>query len=178
MPSPQASRSCRLWLRDVRLTVACTTHARTRPIKAGASVASGKLSYVKKYVDVVGAVIQRDGLVLCTQRGSGHLAGKWEFPGGKIEAGESPRGALEREIREELLCDVKVGDVVTTTTHEYDFAVITLTTFYGELVGGEPELTEHADARWLPPADLDSLDWAPADVPAVAKIREHFGDAP
>lgn len=141
------------------------------------SAQAGKLSSVTKQINVVGAVVLRDGLVLCTQRGSGALAGKWEFPGGKVEEGETPRAALEREIREELLCDVKLGDEVTTTTHHYDFATVTLTTFYGELVAGEPQLTEHTDARWLAPDDLESLDWAPADVPAVEKIRQQLANA-
>ncbi len=126
----------------------------------------------KKQIKVVGAVIVGDGAVLCAQRGlGGSLQGMWEFPGGKVEPGETPREALEREIIEELQCRVAVGDEVTTTVHEYDFGVVTLTTFYCELVDGTPRLTEHAEVRWLAPADLDSLTWAPADVPAVDKIR-------
>lgn len=125
----------------------------------------------KKQIDVVGAVILRDGLVMCAQRGNdGSLVGMWEFPGGKIEPGETPRAALEREVAEELLCTVTVGTEITTTTYEYDFGVVTLTTFYCELVSGEPQLTEHADVRWIEPWNLDSLEWAPADVPAVHHI--------
>lgn len=126
-----------------------------------------------KRISVVGAVIVDDGRVLCAQRGGGGaLDGMWEFPGGKIEPDETPREALEREIREELLCEVKVGEKVTTTVHEYDFATITLTTFYCDLISGAPQLTEHKDVRWLAPAELRELDWAPADVPAVDLIRE------
>jgi 8-oxo-dGTP diphosphatase len=128
---------------------------------------------VKKHVNVVGAVILRDGEVLCAQRGpASSLAGKWEFPGGKIEPGETPREALEREILEELRCTVRVGEEVITTTHEYDFAIVKLTTFYCELVEGSPQLTEHAAVAWFLPDHLESLDWAPADVPAVGLIRQ------
>lgn len=95
----------------------------------------------------------------------------WEFPGGKIKAGESPRDALVREIDEELLCEVVVGDEVTTTTYAYDFGDVTLTTFWCQLVAGEPTITEHSEVRWLAPADLDQLEWAPADRPAVQIIR-------
>ena len=127
---------------------------------------------VTKQINVVGAVIVSDGLVLCAQRGPlGSLAGLWEFPGGKIEPGETPREALSREIAEELECVVNVGEHVATTSHEYDFGVVTLTTFYCELISGTPTLTEHADVKWLAPTDLASLSWAPADVPAVEKIR-------
>lgn len=130
----------------------------------------------KKQINVVGAVILREGLVLCAQRGpQGSLAGLWEFPGGKIEQGESPRAALIREIDEELGCAVEVGELVETTTHEYDFGVVTLTTFYCDLVSGTPVMTEHSDVRWLSPADLGQLDWAPADVPAVGRIKQDFG---
>lgn len=130
---------------------------------------------MKKQINVVGAVIVRDGLVLCAQRGSGALAGLWEFPGGKIEAAETPRQALEREITEELECQVVVGDEVTTTAYDYDFGVVNLTTFFCELVDGEPRLTEHAAVLWLAPEDMPSLEWAPADIPAVDKIRSVLG---
>ena len=126
----------------------------------------------KKQIAVVGAVIVRDGEVLCAQRGPhGALGGMWEFPGGKIEVDETPRDALVREISEELHCEVEVGDEVTTTTYEYDFGIVTLTTFYCQLTGGTPVLTEHAAVRWLPPAQLHELEWAPADIPAVELIQ-------
>ena len=84
-----------------------------------------------KQINVVGAVIVWDGMVLCAQRGGrGSLAGLWEFPGGKIEPGETPRDALEREIAEELACSVDVATELTTSTHAYDFGDVTLTTFW------------------------------------------------
>lgn len=127
----------------------------------------------KKQINVVGAVIIKDDLVLCAQRGPhGALSGMWEFPGGKIEPGETPRDALIREIDEELNCKVLVGDEVTSTRYEYDFGTVTLTTFYCELIDGTPALTEHAEVRWLAPNDLDQLDWAPADIPAVDLIQQ------
>ena len=129
----------------------------------------------KQQINVVGAVIVRDGLVLAAQRGTGSLAGRWEFPGGKIESGETARAALEREIREELECEVQVGDQVTSTTHEYDFGIVTLTTFFCILIAGTPILTEHVDVGWLPAAELAGLDWAPADIPAVEMVREVLG---
>src|SRR5690606_23603271 len=104
----------------------------------------------------------------CAQRSlSSSLPGLWEFPGGKIEPEESPREALEREIREELLLDVEVGEHVETTVHEYPFGEVTLTTFYCELISGEVTLTEHEAVLWLAPEELHSIEWAPADIPAV-----------
>lgn len=125
-----------------------------------------------KQIHVVGAVITRGGLVMCAQRGDdGNLPGLWEFPGGKIEPGESKQAALMREITEELGCTVEVGREVTTTTHEYEFGEVTLTTFYCLLVAGTPKLTEHASIKWLPPDELETIPWAPADIPAIALIR-------
>jgi len=126
-------------------------------------------------INVVGAAIVAEGRVLCAQRGgTGALAGKWEFPGGKVELGEAPRDALAREIEEELRCQISVGEIVTTTTHDYEFARVTLTTFYCTIVNGHPSLTEHSDMRWLAPSELPTLDWAPADIPAVALIEKHL----
>ena len=127
-------------------------------------------------IALVGAVIVRDSQVMAAQRGgSGPLSGLWEFPGGKIESDETARQALEREIVEELDCVVEVGDEVATTVHAYDFAEITLTTFYCRLVDGEPRLSEHSAVQWLRPQDLNSVDWAPADIPAVALVKAHLG---
>ncbi|GAT74550.1 NUDIX hydrolase [Microbacterium sp. HM58-2] len=130
---------------------------------------------MKKQINVVGAVVVRDGTVLSAQRSETmSLAGLWEFPGGKIESGETPQQALAREMQEELLCTVEIGEHVETTAHEYDFGVVTLTTFYATLVSGEPQLTEHSAIRWIPAHELLSVEWAPADVPAVERIMLDF----
>lgn len=122
-------------------------------------------------IRVVGAVIERDGLILCTQRGRGHQSGMWEFPGGKIEPGESAEAALRREIYEELACWVRVGDEIATTTWQYDHGTVALTTFRCTLEPAtEPTLNEHVAARWVGPATLNELDWAPADLATVVAL--------
>ncbi|WP_067196409.1 NUDIX domain-containing protein [Microbacterium sp. XT11] len=119
-------------------------------------------------VRVVGAVISRDGLVLAAQRGATQrLAGLWEFPGGKVELGESPTHALRREVREELRCDIIVGDRIVTTRHSYPFGTVELTTFHATVEAGEPRATEHSQLRWLGASELVSLPWADADMPTV-----------
>lgn len=125
-----------------------------------------------RQIIVVGAVIVDGDKVLAVQRGETMaLAGFWEFPGGKLEPGETPEDALVREIEEELRCTVSVGAHIVTTTHEYEFGVVTLSTYFCTLLSGRPALTEHAQLRWLTPDDLHSVDWAPADVPAVEGVR-------
>lgn len=128
---------------------------------------------MKKRIEVVGAVIVRDGLILCARRGpAAKLPGMWEFPGGKTEAGESGSEALVREISEELSCSIEVNEFINTAEYEYDFGIVVLSTFYCSLVAGEPQLSEHDGMVWLRPDELQQLEWAPADLPAVAAIRE------
>lgn len=119
-------------------------------------------------IEVVGAVIARDGLVLCARRGPGRrMAGRWEFPGGKVEVGETPEAALAREIAEELGCRIRVGEIVARAVHDDGLGAVVLTTYRCDLVDGEPSTTEHEELRWLPPAALAALEWAPADFPTV-----------
>lgn len=124
-----------------------------------------------KVIRVVGAAIIRDGRVLAAQRSSTmSLPGLWEFPGGKIEKGESAQNALTRELKEELNSAVEVGDRIVTTSHDYPFGTVQLTTFYARIVGGEPVAGEHSELRWCNASELESLNWAPADVPAAAEV--------
>lgn len=130
---------------------------------------------MKKDIYVVGAVIVENGKILCAQRGPGKsLAYKWEFPGGKIEQDEKPQDALKREIEEEMHCKVLVKEKVEYTRYEYDFGIVHLTTFICKLIEGSPILTEHVQIKWLPPEELASLEWAPADIPAIEKLMNEF----
>lgn len=130
---------------------------------------------MKKEINVVGAIIVDGTKVLAARRGAEmSLPGMWEFPGGKIEAGETPREALIRELQEELLCTAEIGHEVVSTRHEYDFGFVTLTTFYSKLLDDEPRLTEHSEIRWLEAANLNAVEWAPADIPAVDIVMKDF----
>ena len=130
---------------------------------------------MKKRINVVGAVLTRGQTILAARRSSTmSLPGMWEFPGGKIESNESPQQALLRELEEELLCSAEIGEHIETTEHEYDFGIVILTTYYCSLIGKEPRLTEHSEIRWVQAAELDQLDWAPADIPAVARVMKDF----
>ncbi len=124
-----------------------------------------------RFVPVVCALIERDGLVLIAQRPAHkHLGLMWEFPGGKVEAGEDPSAALKREIREELGCGLELVHVLPTRRHTYDRIAIAMTPFVARLSPGCPEPTprEHIALAWVAPADLNCHHLAPADVPVVA----------
>ncbi|WP_203340181.1 (deoxy)nucleoside triphosphate pyrophosphohydrolase [Planococcus beijingensis] len=130
---------------------------------------------MKKNIRVVGAVIIDGDKILCAQRGmEKSLPGLWEFPGGKIEETETPQSALQREIQEEMHCQVEIGEQVEHTVYEYDFGIVHLTTFYCQLIEGTPVLTEHIEIQWLKADELDQLEWAPADIPAIEKLKKTY----
>jgi|SRR5699024_2104301 len=127
---------------------------------------------MKKIVHVVAAIIKNEkNEVLCALRGPNMtLRDYWEFPGGKIEKDETKEQALIREIEEELSCQIKVLHLVEDTTYEYEKVIVRLETFMSEIISGIPLASEHAELRWVKVEDLHSLEWAPADIPAVNKL--------
>ena len=114
-------------------------------------------------IDVVAAVIKKDGRIFATQRGYGAQKDGWEFPGGKVEKGEDPRDALVREIREELEVEILPLEEICTVEYDYPNISIRLICFWAELVEGSPVLLEHEAAKWLEPDEIESLEWLPAD---------------
>lgn len=123
-------------------------------------------------VRVVAAIIRDGDRIFATQRGYGDLKGGWEFPGGKIEDGETPKEALKREIMEELETAITVGDLIDTIEYDYPTFHLSMDCFWAEIVSGDLVLTEHEAARWLTKAELDSVEWLPADITLIDKIRE------
>ena len=125
-----------------------------------------------KTINVVAAVIFKNGKVFATQRGYGEFKDGWEFPGGKIEPGESPEDALRREIREELEVEVNIGDLIDTIEYDYPAFHLSMKCFACTIAGGSPHLLEHEAAKWLTSTQLGSVDWLPADVTLIPKIEK------
>ena len=130
-----------------------------------------------KTIRVVAAVIKAtnekgEPMIFATQRGYGDFKGGWEFPGGKIEEGETPREALVREIKEELETEIAVGELIDTIEYDYPTFHLSMDCFWAEIVSGDLVLKEHEAAKWLTKDKLDTVEWLPADVTLVGKIKE------
>lgn len=130
-----------------------------------------------KTIRVVAAIIKatnesREPIIFATQRGYGDFKGGWEFPGGKIEEGETPQEALEREIKEELDTEITVGELIDTIEYGYPTFYLSMDCFWAEIVSGDLVLKEHEAAKWLTKDELDSVEWLPADITLIEKIRE------
>lgn len=132
-----------------------------------------------KTLRVVAAIIKAvndkgENIIFATQRGYGEFKGGWEFPGGKIEDGENPEDALKREIMEELGIEIKVGDMIDTIEYDYPNFHLSMDCFLAEIVSGDLVLKEHEDAKWLTKEELDTVDWLPADITLIEKIRKEI----
>ena len=124
-----------------------------------------------KTIKVVAAVIKDNRRIFATQRGYGDFKGGWEFPGGKIEEGETPQEALKREIREELDTEIVVGDLIDTIEYDYPTFHLSMDCFWCEIVNGDLVLKEHQAARWLTKDTIKDVQWLPADIELVEKIK-------
>ena len=123
-------------------------------------------------IQVTAAILVKDGKVLIARRrAGGHQPNRWEFPGGKIEPGESPRQCLRRELNEEFSIETTVGEYVCSSYYRYDFGVIELMAFRVVWTGGSMALREHRAVRWVSPAALSDYDFSPADIPIAEKVR-------
>lgn len=127
-----------------------------------------------KTVRVVAAIIKEADKIFATQRGYGEFKDGWEFPGGKIEPGETPEEALVREIKEELDAEIEVIKKLTDVEYQYPTFHLSMECFWAEVVSGKLILKEHEAARWLGKDELDSVDWLPADKGLIELIREEL----
>lgn len=124
-----------------------------------------------KQIEVVAAIIHHDGAYFATQRGYGEFEGMWEFPGGKIEPGESQETALKREIQEELGVDITIGELLCTTEYDYPTFHLTMHCYLCSVASGEIELREHKSAQWLTTEMLNSVEWLPADEKIIVMLQ-------
>ncbi|HIZ76933.1 MAG TPA: 8-oxo-dGTP diphosphatase MutT [Firmicutes bacterium] len=127
-----------------------------------------------KTIKVAAAIIIHDNQIFATQRGYGEFKDGWEFPGGKIEEGETPQEALAREIKEELDTEIEVKDFLETVEYDYPEFHLSMDCFFCTIKSGELVLKEHEAAKWLTAETLDSVDWLPADQALVQSMKKHM----
>ena len=125
-----------------------------------------------KTIQVVAAIITDRERIFATQRGYGAFKGGWEFPGGKVEPGETSQQALKREIMEELNTEIEVGELIDTIEYDYPTFHLSMDCFWAKVSAGELELKEAEAAKWLTKNELDSVAWLPADITLIGKIKE------
>ena len=128
----------------------------------------------RKHITVAAAIIVDDGKIFATQRGYGKFKDGWEFPGGKIEQGETPQQAAKREVMEELDTEIEVGELFDTVEYDYPDFHLTMHCFLCTVKSGNLILKEHQAARWLTSETLDSVDWLPADIDLIEKLKVSF----
>ena len=127
-----------------------------------------------KTINVVAAIIRDGDRIFATQRGYGEFKDGWEFPGGKVEEGETPQEAIKREIEEELETEIEVGDYLTTIEYDYSKFHLSMKCYWAKIVEGKPVLLEHEAAKWLTKDTIDSVDWLPADLTIIGKVKEYL----
>jgi 8-oxo-dGTP diphosphatase len=125
---------------------------------------------IDRPIRVAAAIIEKDRRILIAKRKAGRFAGKWEFPGGKVESGETPEECLKRELREELGVDARVGELLLANVHEYSHITIELMAFRAEIVSGNLTLHDHSEVKWVAPEDLGLHEFPHADRPIIEKL--------
>lgn len=129
-----------------------------------------------KTLNVVAAIIKKENKILATKRGYGEFVNMWEFPGGKIEANESQKEALIREIKEELDCTIEPTKFALNLEYQYPTFYLKMACFEAVITEGTPRLLEHNDARWLTREELDSVNWIPADLQIIDYLKKTMDD--